>query len=460
VDDLHFRPDTVTDIVASFDLFGYNNHFGAAVPCSAVQGASSGTSGFTLESQESSTVRVLATGFSGPGVIFFDCEHCFDYSECYGNGFGVAAGGDGNVTGCNACGLYGVYDGNTSQGIAVINGSRKTDIRATARFNPTNVSIGDGAGGNVSGTRVTGSFSSATVAGIQIFSQALNNKLSDVDVSNCPIGINNSGAIVGAQNVSCHGTASTNAVLNAAGILTIRGIDIDITTAANTILTTGAGRTVIIGGRIEAGAAANLTYLQNTSTMYLEGIEFVSTGASNAAVVDSGTTVQFGYGNLYSVGVVALGAGTVKRVPNTLSKQTGSVGTTAVTTEETLFTYTIPASTLKPGQKIVMTAWGTTANNSNTKTVRTRFGGNSIQATPLAVSNNASWKIVADIHCTAANAQEYITVMVSDGISTDPLTATLTVTDTSTIVILVSGQNGTANANDIVGQGMEVVHVT
>jgi hypothetical protein len=138
-----------------------------------------------------------------------------------------------------------------------------------------------------------------------------------------------------------------------------------------------------------------------------------------------------------------------------VSRNTGSVGTTAVTTQEDLMTYSIAASTLKIGQKVRLTAWGTFAANANTKTPRLWFGANSVMDWGGA-HNNIPWKLTADILITGVDTQEYNAVGFVSASAAVVRQGTATNDDGAAIVVKCTGQNGTANANDIVCQGFTV----
>ncbi|WP_292071127.1 glycosyl hydrolase family 28-related protein [Mesorhizobium sp.] len=155
-------------------------------------------------------------------------------------------------------------------------------------------------------------------------------------------------------------------------------------------------------------------------------------------------------------GVNATGQRVVNGVTSKeVSRNTGSAATTAVTTQEDLMSYTIPANVLKPGQTVRLTAWGTTAANANTKTVRLWFGGNSV-IDHNGAWNAIPWRLVADIYVTGSNAQEYSTVGWPSANTQSVRQGTLTVTDTATIIVKATGQNGTASAGDITCQGFRV----
>jgi polygalacturonase len=157
-----------------------------------------------------------------------------------------------------------------------------------------------------------------------------------------------------------------------------------------------------------------------------------------------------------SAGVNATGQRVVNGATSKeVSRNTGSAASTAVTTQEDLMTYTIPANVLKPGQTVRLTAWGVTAANGNTKTARLWFGGNSV-IDHSGAWNNVPWRLQADIYITGSNTQEYSTLGWPSANTQSVRQGTLTVTDTSAIIVKATGQNGTASAGDITCQGFRV----
>jgi hypothetical protein len=131
------------------------------------------------------------------------------------------------------------------------------------------------------------------------------------------------------------------------------------------------------------------------------------------------------------------------------------VGNGADTTEDTLATYSLPANALdKANRGIFIYAWGTYANNTNTKAANLYFGSEKITA---ATGNNTNWALEMTVGKVAANSQvmsmQNITGSTHGGVNN----TTGAETDTAAIVIKVTGQNSTsATANSIVLKGMYV----
>lgn len=156
------------------------------------------------------------------------------------------------------------------------------------------------------------------------------------------------------------------------------------------------------------------------------------------------------------------GTGTATFLPaGALNKGTGSGATTAVVTEEDLLTYTLPANTLSAtGKGVRIRVAGTTAANTNTKTVRLYFGATVIFSNDITTApNNRSWNFEALVLRNAATTQE--------AIATGSVAATLQTTTyqgtsadpTAAIEIKVTGQNGIATAGDITAQILLVEYV-
>jgi hypothetical protein len=76
-----------------------------------------------------------------------------------------------------------------------------------------------------------------------------------------------------------------------------------------------------------------------------------------------------------------------------LASLTSDVGTTAVTSEEVLFSYTIPAGLIaNNGEGVCVTVAGTTAANAHTKTIKVKIGGNVYAVNSVTTApNDKNW---------------------------------------------------------------------
>lgn len=139
-----------------------------------------------------------------------------------------------------------------------------------------------------------------------------------------------------------------------------------------------------------------------------------------------------------------------------LSINTTSTGNGADTTEDTLLSYTLPAKALSAnGKGLKITAWGNTAANADNKTMKLYFGSEVI-TTATAATNAKGWILELEVFRTGASAQTVFGQGQVDTTNVTPLVTTGAETDTATITIKVTGQAGTANANDIVAKGLIV----
>lgn len=137
--------------------------------------------------------------------------------------------------------------------------------------------------------------------------------------------------------------------------------------------------------------------------------------------------------------------------------QTGNVGTG----EDDLISYTLPQNTVDlDGSTIEIIAFGTTADNTNNKTIKLYFGGTEIFETSGSGSNlrNKSWKFHCHILKTGNNTQKCATLFVAGnaaGSANSDCVYTATTKDfTDDLVIKCTGE-ATSN-NDIIQQALIV----
>jgi hypothetical protein len=139
----------------------------------------------------------------------------------------------------------------------------------------------------------------------------------------------------------------------------------------------------------------------------------------------------------------------------TIHKNNSSVATTATTGAEDLMSYTIPAGTLKVGQKVRLKAYGTLGANANSKTVRIFFGAPSCGGF-TSTSNGVAWEVTVEADLTASSAQEYLRNGIVSGVEPSLTRGTISVSENADITVKVQGQNGVASAGDIVCEGFTV----
>lgn len=184
-------------------------------------------------------------------------------------------------------------------------------------------------------------------------------------------------------------------------------------------------------------------------------IFFGISGTSLVATINTlGITANLGYTfNAYAASGAPFSMGGKLHVNTT---QVGNVGAGT----DDLMTYNLPADVLgSNGKGVRIKAWGTLANNGNTKTVTLLFGSQTLITKALAGAYGEvySWEIEAVVLRTGSNTQTNFTKLAYTGTvagGTIPLTGVgnLTQADTGAIVIKCTGA-ATAD-NDIVQTGM------
>ena len=163
--------------------------------------------------------------------------------------------------------------------------------------------------------------------------------------------------------------------------------------------------------------------------------------------------------DIYAAGVIRARAGTstleasMVGVANVNTTAVGNVGTG----EDDLISYSLPANALSAnGKGVHITAWGTTANNANGKTLKLYFGSAAILTYALVASVAGTWRIEANVFRTGVDAQDYVSEMVSIGVAgaavTDVEVGSTTQDDGAAVVIKVTGE-ATSNS-DIVCEGL------
>lgn len=196
-------------------------------------------------------------------------------------------------------------------------------------------------------------------------------------------------------------------------------------------------------------STAKLFSLQNSSTEKF-GVDHSGNGNFG------GPTVTTQPGN------AATGA---VKLHGVINNQTGAaVGNGADTTEDVLFTYTVPANAFnQAGQGVRVTAWGSGVNTANSTTVKLYFGATVVLTKVLTVSQANTWTAYYQCFQTSTGNTQTASGEVSNGgTATSFVQNTVAPAETTsgTIVIKVTGQRGTtATANSVVCNGMLVEFV-
>lgn len=133
--------------------------------------------------------------------------------------------------------------------------------------------------------------------------------------------------------------------------------------------------------------------------------------------------------------------------------------TSAGTSEETLYTYTLPANSLaNVGDSVRIRCGATTAANANNKTFKIYFGASSFSSGTVA-SNNGAFNFEMIVTRTAAATQMVWSSGTGGTAGITPILPTYTAGAddlTTALVIKCTGQDGSASAADISGKFMLV----
>lgn len=128
-----------------------------------------------------------------------------------------------------------------------------------------------------------------------------------------------------------------------------------------------------------------------------------------------------------------------------------TAATAAGTAEQTLATYSLPANALDvTGRRIKVRCAFHMATNGNNKTVKLYFGASVISTGTLTDSNKNGWAELEIVKSGASTQIVWGTAQHDTTMITPYVNASGSDTDTSAIVIKMTGQDGTDSAGDIV----------
>lgn len=189
--------------------------------------------------------------------------------------------------------------------------------------------------------------------------------------------------------------------------------------------------------------------LSALNTMFTE----LYTGTSSI----SGTKTYTGTQNFNSTVNVEAGTGTGSFRPSgAVTTTAGPVGSSATNTTQTLASYSLPASTLAAvGQQLVVTAWGTTANNAAPKKVALVIGG-ATYASATQTGAAYDWTLQGTVLKQAANAQNELFTGWSSGAAITTKNQTDSSVDTAAITIAVTCADASAAQSNITLYGFTV----
>lgn len=163
-------------------------------------------------------------------------------------------------------------------------------------------------------------------------------------------------------------------------------------------------------------------------------------------------------------GVIQQGMGSGSGVMTNIGRanaqtSSGGIGNTAATTDDTLFTYSLPLNSLDANGKSVRgIASGHFASNGNNKQVKFWFAGTAVADSAVVTHNNVDWQ--CDIEVTRIDATHVSCVgrfSASGTADVITVTANLVVSDltSNASVIKITGASPTTGAaNDVLGYQM------
>lgn len=212
------------------------------------------------------------------------------------------------------------------------------------------------------------------------------------------------------------------------------GVDMSATGGTGHVVKQASAGAAFTTGTIAAANIASLTSAE------LRTILSDETG-TGAAVFGTSPTIAFGAGS----GLVAYKAN------GSLYRTSSATATTAVTTEETLWSQSLPASTLTTdGSALMIRAFGNFAANGNTKTIKMKFGSTSITANNVtAAPNGASWYAEMIVSRISGSSQYVFENAKVGSAAQAAQTTAASETLSGAITMSITGQNGTANASEI-----------
>jgi hypothetical protein len=232
-----------------------------------------------------------------------------------------------------------------------------------------------------------------------------------------------------------------------------------LTFSGGPITTSG---TLTLGGTLAvANGGTGVTTFGGTNTiLYTSSANTLSsiTTANNGLLVTSATGVPSISNTLPPGVLITAGSGTATvKIGGLTYASSTAIGNAANTTENNLMSYSMPGNTLSVNNAgIRIRAWGDTAANSNSKTIRVYFGS-TVLCTLSANASNKPWFLDAYVLRSGPTSQVAMgqchfnadtSIVVSSVIPVETLSGAVTVK--------VTGQSGTANANNIVQKGLIV----
>ena len=142
-----------------------------------------------------------------------------------------------------------------------------------------------------------------------------------------------------------------------------------------------------------------------------------------------------------------------------LNAQTGAYSSIATTVEQTMLSYTVPASAIaSAGQALRVKCWGGTAASANNKTMKLYFGAQNV-ATPAAGTSNKGWYLEEIVMNRTGTDQGYLGTGLVDTTAVTPIASDATETLASGVLVKCTGTQGAASTNEIIASGMIIEQI-
>lgn len=193
------------------------------------------------------------------------------------------------------------------------------------------------------------------------------------------------------------------------------------------------------------------TVLNNLNAMFTELYGGISTIGGNKTY--TGTAAFQGAVTIVPGGAATSNAGKPVLDLSTNVSQFTSANTN---TSQTMFTYSLPPSTLQnANQGLYVETWGAVANNAASKSIALNVGGKTLSSGSFT-SANVAWSLDAYYMKTGANAQNWLAEGWAGTTRVASTSATDTTVDTSTITITVVATDASAATGNVLGNGLLV----
>lgn len=243
---------------------------------------------------------------------------------------------------------------------------------------------------------------------------------------------------------------------NTATFAGLMGAGLDIT--GNPVRIVGAGKNTILAS-LAATADKTMTFPNVTGNVVSTGDTGTVTNAMLAGSIAASKLVGTDIATLGTVTSIGMGTGagtmTSLGVANVQTSSSG-IGNAADTTDDTLFTYSLPLNSMSGnGKSLDVISSGHFASNGNNKRVKVWFAGTAIVDSAVVTSNNLDWVCRATVVRLDATHASCVGVFnVSGSAPVVTVTPNLVVADltaNASVVKTTGASSTTGAANDVLG---------